>query len=189
MAGNGLRLARSQGGEGYSGNLTEFSISPSNTGAIYTGDIVLLGSNGFIDEASGRSSSNDFSTTGVFMGVRYQGSDGSYVFRNYWDGGVGRSNIVASVALPINGLFYIKGTAGQTYTQADIGTRKGIVYAAGNAQYGDSRISLGAAGATVATGPLYVHRLAPLPGNTFASAEPVFEVSVVRSAASAIDAA
>jgi hypothetical protein len=184
MAGFGLRLAKSQGMEGYTGNLIEFDVDPANTDPIFTGDVVTF-AGGFVQEATEGgtiASQNDFSILGVFMGCRFVDADGGFEFKNQWNGGAGRSDIKATVAVPAHGMFWIKGQAGATYTQADIGTRKGVLYNVGSTQYGDSRMTLGAPGASVATGPLIVHRLAPLPGNTFASDEPIFEVSVARSA-------
>lgn len=181
MAGFGLRLVRSQGMEGYSGNLFEYPISPANTSPIFTGDVVALNA-GFVREATlgGTAAQNDIPILGVFAGCRYIDDDGSYVFKNQWNGGAGRSEIFGHIAIPPVGLFFIRGAAGQVYTQADIGTRKGVLWNAGSVKYGDSRLTLGAAGASVATGPLFVHRLAQLPGNTFASPEPIFEVSIIR---------
>jgi len=168
--------------EGFTGNSFEYAIDPADTDKIFTGDLVNLAS-GYAQEATQGGtigSLNDFAVLGVFTGCRYVASDGSYTFRNYWDGAAGKTNAFAMVAIPVNSLFHIKGAVGQTYTQADIGVRKGVLYNAGSTKFGDSRVTLGAAGATVATGPLFVHGLAKLPGNSFSSAEPIFEVSVVR---------
>jgi len=153
MAGNGLRLVRSQGMEGFTGNLTEYPVADDNTDAIFTGDVVTL-NGGFVEEASGATSGEDFDILGVFQGCRFIDADGSIEYRRHWDGLAGRSDVKAFVAVPPHSVFYIKGTAGTTYTQADIGVRKGIVYAAGDATTGDSRITLGA---NAATGPLIVN--------------------------------
>ena len=182
MAGFGLRLGKSQGMEGYTGNLIEFDVDPTNTNPIFTGDIVSWDGAGFVEEATQSGSlGDDLSILGVFMGCRFVEADGDYEYKNQWNGGAGRTDIKAHVAIPAHGMFWIKGDVAGGYTQADIGTLKGVLYNVGSTQYGDSRMTMGAAGATIATGPLMVHRLAALPGNTFASAEPIFEVSVVRS--------
>lgn len=183
MAGYGLRLARSQGQEGFSGNLSEFAISPANTAAIYTGDPVLL-SSGYLIEATGASSNDDFAILGVFAGCRYIDTDGSVRYRQFWDGGAGRTNIRAHVILPTNGVFHIFGKSGTTYTQAAIGARYGVTYGAGSTAYGDSRTTLGAA-AAASTGPLIIQGLADFPGNVIGGAQPVFEVTVVRPVLSA----
>lgn len=179
MAGFGIRLVRSAGMEGITGNLNDFAIDPANTNPIFTGDPVLIGATGFAQEATGGANNNDFDIWGVFMGCSYVDAEGSIRFRHFWNGVAGSTEVRAHVAMPPHSVFYIKGTAGTTYTRAGtVGKRFGVVYAAGSTLYGDSRISLGTA--TAATGPLVVHRLADLPGNTFDIDEPVFEVSVVR---------
>lgn len=178
MAGNGLRLIRSQGMEGFSGSLNEFQISPSNTGSIFWGDLVAL-SSGYLVEATGGADNADFTPLGVFYGCHYIDADGGIEFSRHWNGGSGRTNVRAYVALPAHGNFLIKGHTGVTYTQAAIGARFGVNYDAGSAVYGDSRVSLGDA-AAASTGPLRVHRLAPYPGNTIGQDQPLFEVSLVR---------
>jgi len=182
MAGMGLRLAQSQGMEGSTGNLHEFAISPSETTAIFSGDVVALNAAGFIEEASGATDNNDFDILGVFAGCKYVDVDGSFKFSSFWDGNSGRTEIKAQVIMPVGAQFLVRGHASGTYTQANtVGHRFGIDYTAGSTVYGDSRITLSQSAA--ATGPLLVHRLAPLttePANTWSSAEPWFIATVVR---------
>ena len=179
MAGFGLKVLRSRGMEGYFGNQTEFDIAPGNTGAIYAGDLVRL-NGGVIVEASGATDNDDFSPLGVFLGCRYVAADGDYEFKRFWDGGAGRTNIKAMVAVPEGVTFQIKGTPAGTYTAANtIGARFGINYNAGSPVYGDSRVRLAAAAS--ATGPLLVHRLVDAPRNSFGASEPLFEVVFART--------
>jgi len=178
MAGYGLRLVRTPGVEGFTGNLNEYDISPPYTSKMHTGDPVTFAS-GYINRAVTADSVN-FEIAGVFAGCRYTDSDGSIKFKPYWDGVASRTNIKAMVIAPFAAMFWIKGETGQTYTQADIGTQMGVNYAAGNDTYGDSRITLSNASSAASTGPLFVHRLADLPGMTIGQDEPVFEVSIVR---------
>ena len=179
MAGFGLKTLRSTGPDGYVGNQSEFPIATNNTSPIFRGDLVSLAS-GFIVEATGAANNDDFSPLGVFLGCRYQAADGSFEFKAFWDGGAGRSNIVAMVAIPDGATFLIKGAPNGTYTQANIGSRYGINYVAGSTVYGDSRIRLGAA-AQNSTGPLRLHRLVDAPYNAFDRDEPLFEVTFARS--------
>lgn len=179
MAGFGLKLLRSVGPDGLTGNQIEYDISPSNTSPIYAGDLVRLNA-GFIVEATGAANNNDFSPLGVFLGCRYVDSNGSYKFKRFWDGVAGRTNIKAMVAVPEGATFLIKGTTGATYTRANtIGARFGVTYAAGSPVYGDSRVRLGTA-AAASTGPLLVQRLVEAPYNSFSASEPLFEVVFVR---------
>lgn len=170
MAGFGLRLARSQGMEGYSGSLNEFDIDPSNTDAIFTGDPVVL-SGGFVVAATNAATA----ILGIFMGCQYHDADGNVQFKNRWDGAAGSSDIRASIAMPPHGLCWIKGEAGVDFQPAtSIGAAHPFVINAGNAQYGDSRWTIGGP----AAGPMIVHRLVDLPGNAWGTDEPILEVSV-----------
>jgi hypothetical protein len=178
MAGFGLKLGRSQGMEGFTGNTNEFSISPAYTGKIYSGDVVALVS-GFVEEASGNTPGAIAEPIlGVFIGCRFVGADGSYEFRNQWDGGAGRSNAIAMVAMPPVMNFYAKLSA--PATAAAVGTRRALTYVAGSVQYGDSRVLVGAVNAA---GPVLIQRLAPFPGNDWTDAEPIVEVSIVAQQA------
>lgn len=184
MAGFGLRLGRSQGMEGYTGNTNEFLIDPTYADTIYTGDVVVL-NGGYVEEASGNTAGAITGPIlGVFNGCRYIDAEGGYEFRNQWDGGAGRSEIYAMIAMPPHQNFHAKLSA--PGSAADVGTRRGLVYAAGSPQYGDSRVLVGA---VAATGPVVIQRLANLPGNSWASAQPIVEVSIVAQAATYNDAA
>lgn len=183
MPGMGFRLARSMGMEGSTGNLHDYEINPANTAPIYRGDLVRL-NGGFVQEASGGVSSADFDILGVFWGCKFVDGNGGFNFEHMWDGRTGAKNIQAQVAvMPAGATLLVRGQdAPATYTAADVGTRKGITYAAGIAATGQSRVSLGAPGASVATGPLRVLRQVDLPdGVPDAALGPWFEVSVVRS--------
>lgn len=179
MAGFGLKLLRSTGADGFTGNQSEFPIAANNTGVIFSGDLVRLAS-GVLVEASGAANNDDFSPLGVFLGCRYVAADGSYVFKRYWDGVAGRTNIVGIVGIPDGATFLIKGSSLGTYTQASVGSRFGVNYAAGSVAYGDSRVRLGAAAAN-STGPLRLLRLVDAPFNAFDRPEPLFEVVFARS--------
>ena len=175
MAGFGLRLGRSAGMEGYTGNTIEFPISASYTGKIYTGDAVKLAS-GLVEEATGNSGTHAGPILGIFAGCSYTEADGSIEFKNQWDGGAGRSNINAIVAIPPHGIVIIREEAGTNLTQANVGSRYGILYAAGDAATGDSRCVLGA---TSATGALRLVRRAPIAGNpALGAGEVTWEVSI-----------
>jgi len=192
MAGFGLRSGRSQGMDGYTGNLAEFPIDPANTNTIFTGDVVVL-SSGFVEEASGNTPGAIAAgpILGVFQGWRDKASKAvmgarNIAFGQYWSGAAGPIEPVASVSLPPHSTFHVRGAAGTTYTQASIGARYLLTYAAGDPNTGMSAVSLGAANAA---GPVRILRLVDLPNNTFGSVEPIFEVSVIAQSATAADVA
>lgn len=173
----GARIARSMGMEGSTGNQRRFPIDPANTGAIYTGDLVRLAS-GFIVEASGGSTGADFDVLGIFMGCEFIDGDGSKRFEKYWSGAAGRTECWATVAVPAGSTILVPAIAANNYTAADVGRRKGVVYAAGNAKTGQSGITLGAAGTGGnSTGPLLFLGAADIPN------ENMIECSIVRSQA------
>lgn len=182
MPGMGFRLARSQGMEGSTGNLHDFPINPANANPIFRGDLVTL-TGGYAAEATGGASSNAFDILGIFWGCKFVGADGGFHYEHLWDGRTGAANIFAQVAvMPAGATMLVRGTDGQPYTNGDIGTRKGVVYAAGNVAQGQSRMTLGAAGATVAGAPLRVLRQVDLPdGIPDPALAPWFEVAVIRS--------
>ena len=184
MAGNGLRQGRSQGMDGYTGNLTEFPIDPANTVDIPNGDPVVI-TGGFV--AALAAGAHTGPIAGVFQGYRDAAAEAviggnKNPFSPAYPANAGAVNPIAAVALPQSSFFYIKRGA-VALTQANVGTRYGINVVAG--VNGQSRTELGAASAT---GALILQRLAPLPGNEWADADAVVEVSVVAQSMTAADA-
>lgn len=192
MAGFGLRLGRSQGMEGFTGNHFEYLIDPANTNLIFTGDPVLLNA-GYIEEASGNTQGNitpSAPLTGVFAGCRYVDQNGDYQYRQYWDGAAGRSDVYAYVAHPAHTFFHVRGQAGTNFNQTDVGTRFELFYNPGEVATGDSRVTLGQAAPT--TGSVVLRGLADIPGNAWAAdggTETIMEVSFVLQQITAADAA
>lgn len=153
MSGMGFRLARSKGMEGSTGNLHEYPIATGYSTEIFRGDLVTLNA-GNVQVSDGSAGSK---ILGVFWGCKYEDTDGSIKFARMWDGNAGRSNIKASVILPFGANLLVKGKEGQNYTQADIGVLKPAdASVAGDSATGQSRQTLGNAGASVATAPLVV---------------------------------
>jgi hypothetical protein len=187
MAGFGLRIARSMGMEGFTGNTFEYPIDAANANTIFHGDPVILNA-GALEEPSGNTPGPITAgpIVGSFAGCRYVDADGSYEFKRHWDGGAGRSEIWGAVSMPPHARFLVRGVAGTDYQPDDVGGRFLLNYVAGNAKYGDSRVVLGAADAA---GPVQLQGLAKLPGNNWGSDEPILEVSVVLQANSAADVA
>lgn len=176
MAANGLRIAKSQGMEGFTGNTSNYPISTSNTNPIFVGDPVVL-SGGYCQAATSASAA----ILGVFMGWEDTGVTTPYGsksknYSRHWSAtsGASANKPMAKVAIPPNGMFWIYGDGPMTAT-ASIGAAHAFTIAAGNTQFGDSRWSLAA---TPAAGPVIVHRLVEQPGNAWSSATPLVEVSV-----------
>lgn len=166
----GLRLVRIADQGENQGGTQEYSIDPSDTTALFTGDAVKI-DGGYVTQAAAGDPVN-----GYFAGVRYVDTDGSFVYRNQWDGVAGRSDVKAAVAGGGGSRFYIEMDAGQgAAAQTMIGTRRNLIVNAGDTIYGDSRSTLGAVSAT---GTFYVEALADLPNNNLGDTSAIFEVTV-----------
>ena len=192
MAGFGLRQGRSQGMDGYTGNLIEFPIDPANTNPMFRGDPVVLDAAGFVEEASGATPGTVTGPIlGTFAGWRDKASEARIggndnPFAPYWSGAPNITAPVAHVVMPPHTLFYVKGDSTIDWTAEVIGgSRRDFIYAAGDPRTADSRVTLGAA---TATGAMLVQRLADMPGNALSNDEPIFEVAVVAQQATFADA-
>jgi hypothetical protein len=150
----GFRLARSMGMEGSTGNLHEFPIDPTNTTAIFRGDLVTL-SGGYVEGVAGAAGDQ---VLGIFWGCRYVDDEGGITFKKTWNGVAGSSDIQAHVSvMPAGATMLVAVDPTEVYTAADVGTKKpAAAGSGGNALNGQSSMILGAAGATVATAPLVV---------------------------------
>jgi hypothetical protein len=188
MAGFGLKVARTAGAA-LTTALDEYPISPSYTGIMAAGDPVRLVS-GFLQAVTNTAGNfPDTDVIGVFVGCRYVEADGDTEFTKRWDGVAGRTDIFAHVVPAAGRRFYIKGSSSVTWTAADIGTSRRLIFAASSAALKESRVTLGAVGVP-ATAPLtgdnghaFIHALASIPGNGYTAdgvTEPIFEVTLTR---------
>lgn len=193
MAGFGLRHGRSTGMDGYTGNQTEYPIDTANTNPMFTGDAVALNA-GYVEDIAGGTPGavTGVPAIGVFMGWRDRGTaaqigNNNHGFSPQWTGAAGTVEPIAIVAAPAGSYFWIKGASAGTYTQANVGSRYDLLYAVGDSRTGQSASSLGAAPA--AAGMFVLNRLVDLPGNTWASDEPILEVSMILQQTTAADVA
>lgn len=178
----GFRLTRSlDGKEGYTGSLNEYLVDPANTTPIFKGDPVRL-SGGYIEACAANED-----ILGVFQGVRfYDPATRSNVYREFWDGTGGRKDVIGQISqdphMTYHCIWDISAGGGGVPTQADIGVPVDIVYAAGSATTGDSKVKIGA-GKGAAGGQVFVLKLADYVWgdnkvNSFAHPTPVFEVAI-----------
>ena len=160
----------------------EYPNATTYTGVIAVGDLVSLSSGNIVltEATPGNIGETDL-PFGVFAGCRYE-AGGEYEFRDYFDGLAGKTNIKATV-LPLAGrLWKIRGASSVTWTAADVGTVRNLIYAApATGRFASSRITLGAANVN---GHAMIHGLWSEPGNGYTAAgvtEPVFLVEIVRT--------
>ena len=185
MAGVGLHLYRNYGSSPTVAAAGEYDIDPTYTGKIAVGDLVILNS-GMVQEASGNSAGNLGEAVrpfGVFHGVRYINAEGDYDFSEAYDGVAGKAKVKATI-LPLGGrLWKVRGSSGITWTAADIGTTRNLIWAAPTVgRLASSRVTLGAANVE---GHAMIHSLATEPGNGYTAAgvtEPWFVVEITKTA-------
>lgn len=177
MPKNGLRIAKSQGMEGYTGNTNNFPIALTNTSPMFMGDPVVLAA-GAVQAATVAANA----IAGVFMGWEDHGVEVDYgqrgqPFNRMWTAtdGARAKKPFAKIATPPHGMFWIYGEPGVDFQpDTSIGFAHPFTLNAGDAMYGDSRVTLAAPGA----GPVIVHRIVEQPGNVWGTAGPLLEVSV-----------
>ena len=78
---------------GNSPRANKYTITSGLAENIFTGDLVILTADGVITPHTATETNN----IGVFAGVAYTASDGSYVYSQYWPSGTVATDIVAYV--------------------------------------------------------------------------------------------
>ena len=71
----------------------KYTITSGLAENIFTGDLVILTADGVVTPHTATETNN----IGVFAGVSYTASDGSYVYSQYWPSGTTATNIIAYV--------------------------------------------------------------------------------------------
>lgn len=160
-------------GAPYTGMVREYPIADAYATAIYTGDPVISLADGTIGIGVAGSVCR-----GVFMGVKYQGTDGIWYHRPYWPAStdtMGTSTARALIADDPNLVFSIQetnasGDAGTALALADRGLNANFVIAAGSTTTGITGSSLNnASELTTSTLNLKIMDLDPYPGNVVGS--------------------
>lgn len=103
----GFAVAGRQDGAAWSANQTEYEILSTQTNVIYTGDIVTLEGDGYIDTLTPGTTP----PVGIFNGCRYiSASQGKMVFSPYFPGGdvTTGTKVYASVIDDPNVQFYVQ---------------------------------------------------------------------------------
>jgi len=110
----------------------KYTITSGLAENIFSGDIVILTADGVLTPA-GATETNQI---GVFGGVSYTASDGSYVYSEYWPSGTVATDIIAYVYDDPYTVFKVQ-SAGTT-AQTNIGNCADIVAGAGSTTTGRS---------------------------------------------------
>ena len=118
-------------GNGYS-RANKYTITSGLAENIFTGDLVIITADGVITPHS----ASEVNNIGVFAGVSYTASDGSYVYSQYWPSGTTATNISAYVYDDPYTVFKVQSAG--TPAQTNIGNCAEVVAGAGSTTTGQS---------------------------------------------------
>lgn len=148
----------------------KYTITSGLAENIFSGDMVILTADGVITPA-GATETNQI---GVFAGVSYTASDGSYVYSEYWPSGTTATDIVAYVYDDPYTVFKVQSAGSPA--QTNIGNCADIVAGAGSTTNGRSGFEIsGTMAATAAQCKIIA--LHDAPDNAF-GANAVMEVLI-----------
>ena len=148
----------------------KYTITSGLAENIFSGDMVILTADGVITPAG----ATEVNQLGVFAGVSYTASDGSYVYSEYWPSGTTATDIVAYVYDDPYTVFKVQSAGSPA--QTNIGNCADIVAGAGSTTTGRSGFEIsGTMAATAAQCKIIA--LHDAPDNAF-GANAVMEVLV-----------
>ena len=127
----GLMPIRHLSGNGYS-RANKYTITSGLAENIFTGDLCILTADGVLTPHS----AGEVNNIGVFAGVSYTASDGSYVYSQYWPSGTTATNIVAYVYDDPHIVYKVQSAG--TPAQTNIGNCAEVVAGAGSTTTGQS---------------------------------------------------
>ena len=131
----GLMPVRHLSGNGYS-RANVYTITSGLAENIFTGDVVIVTSDGVITPHT----ATEVNNIGVFGGVSYTATDGSYVYSQYWPTGTVATNIKAYVYDDPYTVF--KAQSAGTPAQTNIMNCCDLVAGAGSTTTGQSGFTL-----------------------------------------------
>tara|TARA_B110000211_G_scaffold206842_1_gene242175 strand:- start:303 stop:857 length:555 start_codon:yes stop_codon:yes gene_type:complete len=127
----GLAPVRHLSGNGYS-RANVYTITSGLAENIFTGDAVIITADGVITPHT----ATEVNNIGVFAGVSYTASDGSYVYSQYWPTGTTATNIKAYVYDDPYTVFKVQSAG--TIAQTNVGNCADLVAGAGSTTTGQS---------------------------------------------------
>ena len=131
----GLTPVRHLSGNGYS-RANVYTITSGLAENIFTGDLCIITADGVITPHT----ATEVNNIGVFAGVSYTATDGSYVYSQYWPSGTTATDIKAYVYDDPYTVF--KAQSAGTTAQTNIGNCADVVAGAGSTSTGQSGFSL-----------------------------------------------
>jgi hypothetical protein len=153
---------------GYAPRANKYTITSGLAENIFSGDAVILAADGTLQPAG----ATEVNVIGVFAGVSYTASDGSYVYSEYWPSGTTATDIVAYVYDDPYTVFKVQSAGSPA--QTNIGNCADIVAGTGSTLTGQSGFEISG---TMAAGTAQTKILAlyDAPENAF-GANAVMEV-------------
>ena len=117
---------------GYAPRANKYTITSGLAENIFSGDAVILAADGTLQPAG----ATEVNVIGVFAGVSYTASDGSYVYSEYWPSGTTATDIVAYVYDDPYTVFKVQSAGSPA--QTNIGNCADIVAGTGSTLTGQS---------------------------------------------------
>jgi len=117
---------------GYAPRANKYTITSGLAENIFNGDAVILAADGTLQPAG----ATEVNVIGVFAGVSYTASDGSYVYSEYWPSGTTATDIVAYVYDDPYIVFKVQSAGSPA--QTNIGNCADIVAGTGSTLTGQS---------------------------------------------------
>jgi len=114
----------------------KYTITSGLAENIFNGDAVILTADGVINVAA----ATETNILGIFGGVSYTASDGSYVYSQYWPSGTTASDIVAYVYDDPYTVFKVQSAGSPA--QTNIGNCADIVVGSGSTTTGQSGMEI-----------------------------------------------
>ena len=114
----------------------KYTITSTLAENIFTGDLCIITADGVVTPHT----ATEVNNIGVFAGVSYTASDGSYVYSQYWPTGTTATNIVAYIYDDPYTVF--KCQSAGTPAQTNIGNACDVVAGAGSTTTGQSGFEL-----------------------------------------------
>ncbi len=121
---------------GYPARANKYTITSGLAENIFTGDLVILTADGVITPHTATETNN----IGVFAGVQYTASDGSFVYSQYFPSGTTATDIVAYVYDDPYIVYKVQSDG--TVAQTNIGNCADVVAGAGSTVTGQSGFEL-----------------------------------------------
>ena len=148
----------------------QYTITSGLAENIFTGDLCIITSGGVVTPHS----ATEVNNIGVFAGVSYTASDGSYVYSEYWPSGTVATDIIAYVYDDPYTVFKVQSAGSPA--QTNIGNCADVVAGAGSTTTGQSGFEIsGTMAASAATCKILA--LVDSPENAF-GANAVMEVLI-----------